>query len=56
MKIAKAVVAAVVSAGGALGTALADDRVTSSEWAAVLVAGVVALGAVYGVPNKRVDV
>ncbi|MEU5938631.1 hypothetical protein ABZ807_05485 [Micromonospora sp. NPDC047548] len=49
---AKAAVGAAVAGLTALGTALADDRVTSVEWAGVAVATLAALGIVYAVPNR----
>lgn len=49
---AKAVLAAVIAALTALGTALTDETISSSEWVAVALAFFVALGAVYAVPNK----
>ena len=51
-KYAKAVTAAVVAAAGTIGTALADDRITSGE--AWLIAGAVAagLGFTWAVPNR----
>ncbi|MEV4670956.1 hypothetical protein AB0K34_04815 [Actinomadura sp. NPDC049382] len=52
---AKAVVAAVVAGGTALGTALADDKVTSGEWVGVALAVLGALGITYAVPNARVS-
>lgn len=51
-RVAKAIVAGVVAAGAALGQALTSDAdVTVSEWAVVVVAVVVAVGAVYKVKN-----
>lgn len=52
MKIAKALVATLVAGLGALSTAMVDDRVTQGEWVTVATAAVVALGAVWGVPNR----
>ena len=49
---AKAIVGAAVAGLTALGTALADDRVTSVEWVGVAVATLAALGLVYAVPNR----
>ena len=49
---AKAIIGCVIASLGALGTALADEVVTRGEWVAVTLAGFVALGAIYGVPNK----
>lgn len=53
MKIAKALVGALVAGGGALATAMADDHVTGQEWVAVVVAALAALGVVWSVPNKQ---
>lgn len=50
-KYAKAIVAALIAGLTALGTALTDETVTTAEWTAVAVATLVALGAVWGVPN-----
>ncbi|MEU4675733.1 hypothetical protein [Micromonospora sp. NPDC023737] len=49
---AKAVVGAAVAGLTALGTALADNTVTASEWVGVAVATLAALGVVYAVPNR----
>jgi len=51
-RVAKALVAALVAAGGALGTAGADGSVTAVEWLGVVGAGVVAGLAVWRVPNR----
>jgi len=52
-RYAKAIVAAVVAAGGTVSTALADGVVTAGE--AWLIAGAVlaGLGVTWAVPNKR---
>lgn len=52
-KYAKAVVAAVVAAAGTVGTALADDVISTGE--AWTIAGVVlgALGFTWAVPNRK---
>lgn len=52
---AKSIVAAVVAGGTALGTALADDTVTTGEWVGVALAVLGALGIVAAVPNARVS-
>lgn len=52
---AKSIVAAVTAGGAALGTALADDVVTSGEWVGVALAVLGALGITYAVPNARVS-
>jgi len=50
---AKAVVAALIAGLTAAGTALTDETMTSTEWTVVVVATLVALGAVWGVPNAQ---
>lgn len=54
-KYAKAVVGALVAGAGSLQVALADDRVTTTEWIQVATAAVLALGLVWGVQNTPVD-
>lgn len=49
---AKAIVGAAVAGLTALGTALADNQVTTAEWVGVAVATLTALGVVYAVPNR----
>lgn len=49
---AKAIVGAAVTGLTALGTALADDRVTNLEWTVVAGATLAALGLVWAVPNR----
>lgn len=53
--IAKAVIAALVAGLGSLAAVLVDDKslsdVTDGQWVAVAVAFLVALGAVFAVPN-----
>lgn len=49
---AKALVGAATAGLGALGTALTDGDVTAQEWVAVASATLVALGVVFGTPNK----
>jgi hypothetical protein len=51
MQYLKAVVGALVAGLGALATALADNAVAPIEWVTVASATLVALGAVWGVPN-----
>ena len=48
----KAIAAAVVALGGALGTAAADGTVSSGEWWVVIGATLVAAGGVWAIPNK----
>lgn len=50
-RYAKSIAAAVVAGGTALGTALADDTVTTGEWVGVALAVLAALGITYTVPN-----
>lgn len=52
-RYAKAVVAAVTAGGGALGTALADDAVTTNEWLVAALAVLAALGITATVPNRQ---
>jgi hypothetical protein len=47
---AKTVVAAVVAGGTAVGAAITDSTITGSEWVAIGLAVLTALG-VYAVPN-----
>ena len=53
---AKAVIAALVAGLGSLGAVLVDDKslgdVTDGQWIAVALAFLVALGAVFAVPNS----
>lgn len=53
---AKAILAALIAGLGALSASLVDNKslgdVTDGQWVAVAVAFFVALGAVYGVPNR----
>lgn len=55
MTYAKALLAALIAALTALGTALTDGGVSPSEWVAVALAFFVALGAVYSVPNAPAE-
>lgn len=52
---AKAVVAGTVAFCGTLGTALADGTVSGVEWCAIIPATVIAVGAVFGVPNRPAE-
>lgn len=52
---AKAIVGAAVAGLTALGTALADNQVTTVEWVGVAVATLGALGIVYAVPNRPAE-
>ena len=49
----KAIVATIVAAGGAFSVAVADGVITGGEWAGIVVAGAVAFGAVYQLPNAE---
>lgn len=48
---AKAILATMIAALGALGTALADERVTGAEWTGIIAAALVAGSVVWAVPN-----
>lgn len=50
----KAIAAGLIAGLGAITTALADDLVTTQEWVTAIVAAVVAVGAVYQIPNRPV--
>jgi hypothetical protein len=54
---AKAVLAALIAGLGSLATALVDDKslgdVSDGQWVAVVLATLVALAAVFAVPNKQ---
>jgi hypothetical protein len=52
MKYAKAIAAALAAGGAALGTALADDAVSTGEWVGVGLAVLGALGITWVVPNR----
>lgn len=52
----KAIAAAVVAGGGALGTALEDGVVTGAEMGVVAGAVLAALGAVWRIPNRPAPV
>jgi len=52
MSAAKALVGAAIAALSSIAAGLVDDDLTSNEWLTAIVAGLVALGAVYAVPNK----
>jgi sugar phosphate permease len=51
---AKAILGALIAGLTALGTALTDGGVSASEWVAAAIATLVALGAVYAIPNAPV--
>lgn len=53
MTIAKALIATAIAGLTAVGTGLTDGHLTSAEVVAAIVAALVALGAVYGVPNAE---
>lgn len=54
-QMAKAILAAVIAGLGALGAVLVGNTaisdVSAGQWVAIALSAVVALGAVYGVPN-----
>lgn len=50
--MAKALLAGLTAGVGAIATAAIDDKITPGEWWAGAAAALVALGLVYGVPNK----
>lgn len=52
-KYLKAATGAVAAALGSLITALADGQVVAVEWATMALAGVLALGGVWAVPNRE---
>lgn len=52
-EIRKAILACAIAAVGALSTALIDNGVTAQEWCTVALAGLVALGGVWAVPNAQ---
>ena len=51
--VAKAIAAGATAFGGAFATAINDGSVTSGEWVTIVVATIVAVAAVWGVPNKQ---
>lgn len=55
--MAKALLGSAIAFLGSLATALVDDKglgeVTDGQWVTAVLAGLVALGAVYAVPNRR---
>lgn len=50
--IAKAVVGAAVAFISSLVTALGDNTISTQEWLTAGLAGLVALGAVWAIPNR----
>lgn len=52
---AKSLIAALIAALTALGTGLTDGSMSPAEWVAVALAFVVALGAVYSIPNAPAE-
>lgn len=52
MQYAKAILASVISGLSAIVTALGDNALSTQEIVTAVLAALVALGAVYGVPNK----
>lgn len=51
--IAKAIIAFVISGGGAAQTALLDGAVSPTEWVLIAVTAIVAGATVYTVPNDK---
>lgn len=49
---AKAIIAALIAGLSALAAGLEDNSLTSQEWITIALAFVVALGAVFAVPNR----
>lgn len=54
-KMRKAWLAALIAGLTSVATALGDDAINSGEWITAVTAFVVALGAVWGIPNQVVD-
>jgi hypothetical protein len=52
-KYAKAIVAGVAAGAAALGTALADNQITTQEALTAVAAVLAALGLTWAVPNKK---
>jgi len=52
MQYLKAITAAIVTGLGTLQIAYVDNTVTNQEWVGVAISTLVALGAVWAVPNK----
>jgi protein-S-isoprenylcysteine O-methyltransferase Ste14 len=52
MRYLKAITSAVVTGLGTLQVAYSDNVVTQQEWIGCVIATLVALGAVWAVPNK----
>lgn len=50
---AKALIGAVVAGLGALSVALEDGSISSQEWISIVAAFLVALGAIFAVPNAQ---
>lgn len=51
--IAKALIAALVAGLGGIAVALDDNAISAQEWVTAAVAFLVALGAVFAVPNAE---
>ncbi len=54
MGIAKAIIGAAIAGVGSIVTALGDNALSYQEIGTAVLAALVALGAIYGVPNKAV--
>jgi len=52
MAYAKSILAAIIAGLSSLIVGLSDDTLDTAEWLTAAVATLVALGAVYAVPNK----
>jgi len=52
MPYAKALVGAAIAVLSSIAAGLVDDNLDTNEWLTAIVAGLVALGAVYAVPNR----
>lgn len=48
----KAILAGIIALGTSLVTALGDNVISGQEYVTAIVAGIVALGVVYQIPNK----
>ncbi len=48
----KALLGALIAFVGSLVTAVSDSHLTAAEWLTAVLAGLVALGVVYRVPNR----
>jgi hypothetical protein len=51
--VAKAIVAGATAFSGAFATAYADQKVDTGEWLIIAIATVIAMSAVWAVPNAK---